>query len=335
MKFWFNKGVWASKNARKMISNLSRGQIQNIAVIRHGALGDMVLTRAFLVEARRAFPNARITLSIVSNYTRGTPEDLVDRVHVVHGSDQRDTPLHARIRRMRELGEQDLIFDLASSNRSVMTCMANKAKLKIGFPYRMIQAKLFYDVATCRSDTNFEVDDMLNMLQIFGIKTAYPHRYNMPGTAVDRGQPYIVYFAGASTPNKCWPAGHFSALIKDMAELYPQHQHLVLEGIQPWEKADAILEPIADSDRAASVTADTIEDTTALLMGADLVVSNDTGIRHLAIVSETPTVGIFLADPFRYWPRYPIHDIVIPDPDWPPSVEAVMAACMNVLPVAE
>jgi ADP-heptose:LPS heptosyltransferase len=333
MRFWFTKGVWASKKARKAIADLTREQIKNIAVIRHGAFGDMLLTRAFLVEARRAFPHATITLSIVSNYTRGTPEDLVDRVHVVHGSDQRGTPLRARIQRMRELGEQDLIFDLASSNRSVMICLVNKARLKIGFPYRKIQARLIYDVATCRSDTNFEVDDMLNMLQIFGIKTAYPHRYNMPGMAVTRDRPYIVYFAGASTPNKCWPAGHFSQLIEQMLQLYPQHQHLVLEGIQPWEKADAILEPIDSPERAEAVTANTVEDTTALLKGADLVVSNDTGIRHLAIVSQTPTVGIFLTDPFRYWPRYPIHDIVIPDPDWPPAVKAVKAACLKLLPV--
>ena len=335
MKFWFTKGVWASKKARAIVSTLSREQLRNIAVLRHGALGDMLLTRAFLVEARKAFPNARITLSIVSNYTRGTPEDLVDRVHVVHGSDQRATPLRTRIKRMKQLGEQDIIFDLASSNRSVMTCILNKAKLKIGFPYRKAQARLFYDVATCRSDTNFEVDDMLNMLNIFGIKTAYPHRYDMPGTALESDTPYIVYFAGASTPNKCWPADSFTRLITDMIELYPQHRHLVLEGIQPWEKATEILEPVKSADRVAAVNADTIEETTALLKGADLVVSNDTGIRHLAIVSDTPTVGIFFADPFRYWPRYSIHDVAIPDPDWPPSVEAVKAACLNVLPVKQ
>jgi len=136
MKFWFTKGAWASKKAREVITALSREQIKNIAVIRHAALGDMVLTRAFLVEARKAFPSATITLSIVSNYTRGTPEDLVDRVHIIHGSDQRGTPIKQRIKRIKELGEQDIIFDLASSNRSVMTCLFNKATLKIGFPYR-------------------------------------------------------------------------------------------------------------------------------------------------------------------------------------------------------
>lgn len=331
MRFWFTKGVWASKQARETIKSMSFNDVRSIAVIRHAALGDMVLTRPFLIEARKAFPNATITLSIVSNYTRGTPEDLVDRVHVVHGSDQRGTPLRKRIRRMKELGPQDIIFDLASSNRSVMTCLFNRAKLKIGFPYRKSQARMFYDVATCRTDMNFEVNDMMAMLNIFGIKTAFPHKYDLPGEALKRSRPYFVYFAGASTPQKCWPADHFSALMKDMAERYPDHDHLVLEGIQDWEKADNILEPLEGISNTGAVNADTIEETTALLKGAELVVSNDTGIRHLAIASETPTVCIFHHDPFRYWPRYPIHDVVIPDPDWPPAVDAVKAACFNVL----
>ena len=331
MKLWFTKGVWIAKSARQKIEKLSVQDIKSIAVIRHGALGDMILTRAFLIEARKIFPNAAITLSLVSNYTRGAPTDLVDHMHVVHGSDQRNTLIWQRIKRFRELGYHDIIFDLASSNRSVMTCLLNKAKLKIGFPYRAIQARLFYDIATCRSDLNFEVDDMVNMLHIFGAKTSYPHLYQMPGEPIVRKHPYIIYFAGASTLNKCWPVNHFSTLIQEMAQLYPQYEHLVLEGIQTWEKADAILGPLKHLENAGAINANTIEDTTALLKGATLVISNDTGIRHVAIACGTPTIGIFFVDPFRYWPRYPIHDVVMPDPAWPPSVEKVKAACINQL----
>ena len=331
MQFWFTKGVWASKKARNTVTQLSRETIRTIAVIRHAALGDMVLTRAFLVEARKAFPNAMITLSVVSNYTRGIPEDLVDRIHVVHGHDQRNTGFRERIRRFRELGEQDLIFDLASSNRSVMTVILNKAKLKVGFPYRKLQARLFYDVATCRSDLNFEVNDMLNLLHVFGIQTSYPHDFAMPGAPLRRNRPYIVYFAGASTMDKCWPSSHFTELIGLMARSYPNHDHLLLEGIQEWERADRILQPLQGLENAAAIDADSVEKTTSLLKGASLVVSNDTGIRHVAIVSGIPTVGIFHHDPFRYWPRYDHHDIVIPDPEWPPPVDAVLTACTNIL----
>ncbi|UCB53857.1 MAG: glycosyltransferase family 9 protein [Thiotrichales bacterium] len=332
MKFWFSKGVRVSRKARKVIRDLSREQIKKVAVIRHAALGDMVLTRAFLVEARKAFPNAEITLSIVSNYTRGCPEDLVDRVHIVHGRGEQAT-VTDKIRRMKELGPQDLIFDLATTNKSIKTCLLNKAKLKIGFPYRAAQARFVYDVATCRSDLNFEVNDMLNQLHIFGVKTAYPHQFNMPGNALKKDRPCIIYFSGASTPEKCWPTGDFTALIDRMSTEFPKHDHLVLDGILDWEKENVrkILDPLQSRENTGSVQADTIDDTTALIKSADLVVANDTGIRHLAIVSEIPTVGIFFGDPYRYWPRYSIHEVALPAVDGPPAVEEVYAMCRKVL----
>lgn len=334
MKFWFTRGAWASKKARKTIRSLTRDQIKKIAVIREAALGDMVLTRAFLIEARKAFPNAEITLSIISSYTRGCPEDLVDKVHIVHGHGDK-TSFIEKIRRIRELGTQDIIFDLATSNRSLKTCILNKAKLKIGFPYRSIQARLFYDVATCRSDLNFEVNDMLSQLHIFGVKTAYPHKYNMPGISLKRPRPYIIYFTGASVQVKCWPAQHFSELIAQMSEKYPEHDHLVLEGILEWEKkyVESVLEPLNKINNTFSIQANTIEETTALIKGASLVIANDTGIRHVAIVSETPTVGIFFGDPYRYWPRYDIHEVALPEIDGPPEVAEVYAMCIKVMSI--
>ena len=332
MKIWYLKGVWTSRKAKSKIRDLSFEDIKSIAVIRHGALGDMVLTRSFIVEARKLFPNARITISIISNYTRGVPEDLVDRVHLVHGTDQRDTPLRERIARIKELGHHDLIFDLASTSRSYMTCFFNSAILKLGFPYRKIRAWMFYDVTTCRSDLNFEVNDMLSMLHVLGAKTAYPHVYNMPGEPLKRARPYIVYFIGASDPYKCWPLKHFAELIQEMCTTYPEHDHLVLEGIKEWESADEILQQTANHSNVSVVRADTIEETAALMKGSDLAVSNDTGIRHVAIVCGTPTVGIFIGGPYRYWPRYDIHDAVFPSlEDGVVSVQAVKASCTDVL----
>ncbi len=331
MKLWFNKGIWTRNGTDRKIRDLSFTDIKKIAILRHAALGDMVLTRSFIIEARKAFPNATITLSIVSNYTRGTPEDLVDRVHIVHGSGTKNISIKERYKRIKELGDQDIIFDLASSSRSNMTCLLNRATLKIGFPYRKLQARLLFDIATPRSDLNFEGCEMMNMLNALGVKTAYPHQYGMPGEALKREKPYIIYFIGASTPDKVWPADRFSKLIGDMSKEYPDHDHLVLEGIQDWETADKILAPIQHTGNVDVINADTIDETVRVLKGADLVVSNDTGIRHLAIVSETPTVGIFFHDPFRYWPRFEIHDVAMPGEDGPASADEVFSCCSRLL----
>lgn len=172
---------------------------------------------------------------------------------------------------------------------------------------------------------------MLNMLHVLGAKTAYPHVYNMPGEPAKRDRPYFIYFIGASMPSKCWPAENFTQLLRSMSRDYPEHDHLVLEGIQQWETADKILDPIREEKNITAVNTDNIDDTVSLIKGSELVVSNDTGIRHLAIVSDIPTVGIFLSGPYRYWPRYNIHDAAMPDESGIASVENVKSACLNVI----
>lgn len=331
MKFHFTRGAWASKKARKTIKTLRRDDIKSIAVIRHAALGDMLLTRSFLVEARKAFPQAKITLSIISKYTRGAPEDLVDRIHIVEGRDRGKKSVKQRIRNMKELGYHDLIFDLATSARSVFTCLLNPAKLTFGFPYRKIQARLIYDVAVCRSDLNFEVIDMLNMLHAIGVQSAYPHQYNMPKKIIAKDKPYIVYFPGASTPLKCWPIEKLGAVIDTLSDKYPQYEHILLEGILDWEKATKAPQHIFSKANVKQIAIDDYEKTSEFIMNADMVVSNDTGIRHLAIVSEVPTVGIFYGDPYRYWPRYGIHEVALLDQGEAVEIQTVLEACDKVL----
>lgn len=332
MKFWFKRGAQSSEKANKLIRSISREQVEKIAVIRHAALGDMVLTRGFLIELRKAFKNATITLSISSNYTRGVPDDLVDRLHVVHGSDNKDVSFSERKKRFKELGHQNIIFDLAATNRSFMTCFFNTADLKVGFPYRSIQSYIFYDMTVTRSDLHFEVDDMLSMLHAMGVKTSCKHTYNMPGEKLERDKPYVIYFAGASVPSKCWPTENFRQLIETMSNDYPEHDHLLLEGIMEWEKSTTILGDGNTKTNIGSITSDEYDDTVSLLKGANLVVANDTGIRNLAVVCETPTVGIFFDTyPFRYWPRDNNHEIVLPDGEGVPPVEEVRNACLTVL----
>lgn len=332
MKIWFIKGVWTSHKAKDKLKKLAFEDVKSIAIIRHAALGDMILTRSFIIEAKKLFPNSKITISVVSNYTRGIPEDLVDRVHVIHGNDQRDTPLRTRIKKIRELGYHDLIFDLAGGNRSLLTCFFTPALVKFGFPYRRFRAWLFYDVTTCRTDLNFEVNDMLSMLHVIGAKTAYPHVYDMPGKVTQRNRPYMVYFTGASGPEKCWPQANFAELIKQMSTHFPDIDHLILDGLKDWERADKIISLIGEVKNISAVTADTVEETTSLMKGARLLVSNDTGIRHVAIACDTPTVGIFEGGPYRYWPRYDIHDAAFPRVEGATvAIDEVKQACIGLL----
>lgn len=332
MKFWFKSGAWSRKRAQEWVATIRPEDVRRVAVIRHAAVGDMVLTRPFLLELRRLFPNAQLTLSLCSNYTRGAPEDLVDRVHVVYGSDQRQMSLKAQIARARELGEQDIVFDLAATARSFWLCKLTKAKLKVGFPYHEIQRHFFYDVTIPRSDLRFEAENMLEMLSVFGHCCQHPPRFEMPGEPAQRATPYILYFPSASTREKCWPDDRFADLIKRMAERYPTYEHIVLEGIAEWESIAKIMAPLAAFSNVTGMKLDEFSATVSLTKSANLLISNDTGIRNLAIACETPTVGIFFVTPvFRYWPRYGGHEVVFNPDGSVPAVEHVYSAAQKIL----
>jgi heptosyltransferase-1 len=173
---------------------------------------------------------------------------------------------------------------------------------------------------------------MLKMLNVLGLRTAYPPRFSMPGVPVNRQRPFFLYFTSASREDKCWPAGHFSELLRKMSETYQDHDHLVLRGIDDWESIDRIMKPLEGLPNIKAVTADTVEETVSLVKGAGLLISNDTGIRHLGIVSEIPTIGLFFStEVFRYWPRYEPHDVVFNADGSVPDVDSVFGTAQTLL----
>jgi len=333
MTSWNLKGVRYSKKATQQLKNFNPDDIKSVAIIRHAALGDMVLTRNFLIETKNSFPNANITLSIVSNYNRGIPEDLIDRLHIFEVNDNNKNSITHLIHSCKELGYHDLIFDLATTSRSIWLCKLNKAKLKIGFPYRVTYKYLFYDISVPRSDVNFEVDDLLNLLKPFGIKINYPLKFNMPGESVNRERPYLLYFTSASTPTKCWPAESFTELIRLLSTTYDGHDHLILRGIEDWESVNQIMNNLHTANNVFTLdSVSSVEEVTTYVKGATLVVSNDTSIRNLALVCGVPSVGIFfLTPPYRYLPQHPIHIAVYNSDCSIPSVTQVFEAVNKLL----
>jgi len=334
MKFWFERGAWVSNKAQQQFENIAPAEVKSIAIIRHAALGDLILTRAFIVEARKFFPNASITLSVVSNYQYGVPEDMVDRVHIAAGSDQRHLSKREQIKIAKNLGEQDIIFDMTVSSRSILLCLVNKAKLKVSFPYRNWQ-RIFYDACVFRSDLQFEAETLLDMLRLMGANPAIPPDFSIATSALKKDKPYIIYFTSASIANKCWPMESFSSLIIKLAEQYKEYEHIILQGVADWESVKPLMEHISEKAELPNVKvqeAMSMQDTLALLKGAKVVVGNDTGIRNLAICCEAPTVGIFYSTvPYRYWPRYGLHDAVFVEDGSIPTVDSVLEATNRIL----
>lgn len=325
MYLWFQKGAaWASKRGWQNARMLQREDVNHIAIIRHGAIGDQVLTRVFINEAKRFFPNAKITLSIIDTRSYGAPVDMVNSIHVVEKvRNGKKTSIFERFKQIKGLGKQDIIFDLANTNVSKWVCILNKASLKIGFPYRSME-NIFYHVTIKRSDLVLETETMLHQLCILGAKTHRPFDYGFPNYEVNNVNPYIIYFISASNEGKTWPKNNFTDLGRKMATAFPNYRHIFLDGLHQHEKVDDIIEQLSAFENIEQQEVLPYEKAMEYLGKATMVICNDTGVRNMAITVNTPTVGIFFNTvPFRYWPRDGLHEIAFGENHTVPTSEDV------------
>jgi ADP-heptose:LPS heptosyltransferase len=330
MKIWSWKRTWVAPKATEKASQLHFDDVQSIAVLKHAALGDMLLTRPFLLTLKHYFPRAKITLSVVENYQAGIPHDLVDRVHVTLSSKQKPGTL-ARFRNFRELGHHDLLFDLSAVTRTFWISFLNPATLKIGFQHRRLH-RFIYDIALNRTGFRFEAETFLDQLLVLGLEYEWPLRFDYDPGNSDIKQPYVVYFPTASDNYKAWSAEHFADLIRQMRQQKPEYQHILLGGVADWEDqvCQSILQQTGTHDNLQYIRGS--EQTPALINSATALVSNDTGIRNLAIATYTPTVGIFISTlPFNYQPRFGLHKVIYAIEGGQPEVATVKSALLEVL----
>lgn len=100
--------------------------------------------------------------------------------------------------------------------------------------------------------------------------------------------PFAVLVPGGSKPPKRWPADRFGALAEHLSSA---HGLAVLASGSPAE-AD-VLDAVAEAGPARPITTPTLGALKAVIRRASLVVSNDTGPRHIGIAFGVPTVSLF------------------------------------------
>jgi len=337
LKLNFRRGsAYASKKAHKYLESITPNDVNKITVIRHAAIGDFVVMRPFLIELHKFFPNAKITLSVLHHYMYGVPEDLIDELHVMrrYREDSSKTSFLERVREAKTLPEQDIIFDLTDSALTHTLLVFAKANLKVGFPYRSIM-RFFYDICTPRSDFVLETQSMMHQLNILGANTQhYPLDYRLTTVSRETLKPYIVYFAGASVPARCWAKEKFVKLIEKTRKRYPEYKHIVLKGIKKEEQFNEIYAPFEKCKNVFHQDAMPLDKIYDYLGGASLVIAGDTGIRNMAIAANAPTLGIMWVlnvSSFRYLPKTRQHQVVFNTDFIEPSVEEVFSGIENMM----
>ena len=105
----------------------------------------------------------------------------------------------------------------------------------------------------------------------------------------------FVFCPGAEYgPTKRWPASHFAELATHLAQELPNANIILLGSKSDHQLAEEILQQSQDSVKIHNWCGNTSLDEAIVLIGlAKVVVSNDSGLMHIAAALKTPQIAIF------------------------------------------
>lgn len=282
---------------------------RNILIVRTDRIGDVILTTPAISAVRAHYPHSRITV-LVSAYTR----DLIDgnpNVDEVMVDDRKGKCRGAFSFWRLMLAVKRKNFELAiifhTKKRANLLCFLAGIKKRIGYRDKNFGCLLTEGVKDDRHlGTKHESQYCLDLLKHLGINTSQADLYLpvRPDAArwVEQwisenklgDSKIITVHAGASDPDRCWPAESFARLIDQLSQV-AGYKVVVFGAGHALELAKRLktlcAQPFLDLTGQTSIA-----QTVALMKRSQLLISNDSGPVHIAAAVGIYVISLFLRD---------------------------------------
>ena len=276
--------------------------VRRILLIRLSSLGDILLMTPLLKLLRRACPHAEIDV-----LTRFEYHDLL-RCHPAITrllTFEPDLPLRHTLRALR-VNTYDLALDLHCTPRSQLLLRMLRGRRKLTYNKRVLRRAMLVRLGwnTLRDSTpvpelyaaplrRLGLDGHLGPptmhLDYDSMKAVEEHILrSLPGVS-DR--PLLAVAPGARWPTKRWPVERFAAVAQDLAQERGAAV-VVLGGADESVLASILCDKL---DVPVINVAGTLSlmQSAAMLSRCRLLISNDSGLMHMATALRVPVVAIF------------------------------------------
>lgn len=301
-------------------SELLRTPVRQLLVIRqHNQMGDMVLSLPALRAIRKQWPEAHlrfVTAPICEELLRGH-EDIDELLIFRKRQMRRPGALLHWIRQLRQ-PRPDVAIVLGTvsfSTTSALLAWSSAAPIRIGAssqPFGSSLSRALYHLElTPPPQQGHELQRNLATLQAIGIKEdpSFPalrasaqsitaaSAFLQQGEDASSGRRLVVIHAGAGKLPNVWPAEYFAALINHLVQV-----HRVRVVLTEGPRDAAIVSEVQENTQVPTMRWQrSLGDTLGLLQQASLVVSNDTGMAHVAAAISRPTLVLFGPTDANQW----------------------------------
>jgi heptosyltransferase-2 len=276
--------------------------IERILVIRLSSLGDILLTTPVLRVLREYCPAAQLdflTKAAYQDILRTNP--CVDRLLLL----EPQQGLREMLRRLRQT-RYDIVIDLHRTLRSRLLYHGLLAERKLAYTKRTIRRALLVHLGWNTLQAMTPVPDLyMAPLRCLGMTAPLPplelhltaesqeamQVYLQQELPESRMQPLVAVAPGARWSTKRWPVERFAAVAQTLAQTQ-QAAVVVLGSAEDRQLAQKLCQqlsvPVLNSTGTLSLM-----HTAALLQQCRLLLSNDSGLMHMAAALRVPVVAIF------------------------------------------
>jgi lipopolysaccharide heptosyltransferase I len=283
-----------------------------ILIIKPSALGDIVLALPALTSLRKSFPEAHITWFVRLEFApllscASHLDDIIifDRIYLGkwfynHRAFMALMRLASQLRRK----QFDLVIDLQGLLRSALFAWFTGCNKRFGMMTAREFATVFYTHKIPQDTDSIHVIDYYNkIISAAGATTAIydyglrptPHATeNIKSLLARNGvsnNEYIVLVPCATHLFKQWPAYNFAALADKIASRFSLP--IIAVGTEQEKRIIEKMKSLANVPILNFAGLTNLPQLIALLDGAELVVSNDTGPGHIAAAMGVPLVLIY------------------------------------------
>ncbi|QDU87790.1 Lipopolysaccharide heptosyltransferase 1 [Pirellulimonas nuda] len=273
-------------------------------IARMSAIGDTILTLPVACALRDHYPDAYIAWAVERGAaTAVLGHDAIDDVVVLpRGWYVSPTGIASARSRLRAL-EVDVAIDCQSVSKTAMACWLSGAKTRLG-----CRGKYGAELSPWLNNLLIEpeqphlTDRSLELLAPLGIESPrIDWRYPLEDQSLDRmaelvqqeglERGYAVINPGATWDSKLWECDRFADVARRLGVEQGLTSLVVWGNPRERDWAEAIV--VGSGGQARMAPRTSLAELAALLMGARLVISPDTGPLHMAVAVGAPCIGLY------------------------------------------
>jgi len=270
---------------------------KKILILRLSSIGDILLTSPFIRQVRTAFPEAQIDYvvkKVFSDLVRFNPN--LNSIYEVKPEQGR-----AGLRELKQIFKKqsyDYVFDLHNNFRTKnLSAGLNKTvihKERIKRALLVYLKKNHYETITPIPERYLQTAEKAGVKDDKGgLELFWPDSIEKKTDTVLKEMhihsEYIALAPGAAHLTKRWPPEYFSVLVQRISEFFKGH--VVLLGSAA-EQAE--LNNLTVSKKVFNFAGHlSLLESAAVLKRAKVLVTNDSGLMHMASAVKTPAIALF------------------------------------------